>query len=145
MLRKSTMKQNNLLRVYMKLEQHSYSGQMGFRNIEEGEGEGASSRWEWKDEENSSFQCWICSSDHSAIHTQQPCQCLSKHIYPHWTHFLVIHVLFFLNTAYQNGRIKWGKVWCNPFNSHVSACDLASCTHSPTHARSHITFFRSLI
>lgn len=30
------MKQNNLLRVYMKLEQQSYSGLMGFRNTEEG-------------------------------------------------------------------------------------------------------------
>lgn len=30
-VKKSTMKQNNLLRVYMKSEQHNYSGQMGFR------------------------------------------------------------------------------------------------------------------
>lgn len=127
------MKQNNFLRVYMKSEQHRYSGQMGFGNKEEEEGE---SRWEWKDEENSSFQCGVCSSDHSAI----ACQCRSKCIYPHWMHFLIIHVFLFFpfKAAYHNGRIKWRKVWCIPSNSHASAlCDSASCTHSLRFTHSH--------
>lgn len=32
------MKENNLFGMYMKLEQQSYLGQMGFRNIEDQEG-----------------------------------------------------------------------------------------------------------
>lgn len=91
----------------------------------------------------------LCSSDHSAIETQRPRQCRSKCTYPNWMPFsrhtrfsiFVFFCFVFLDTAYQNGRIKWRKVWCIPFNSHLSAfCDSASCTHSLTDSQSQHSF-----
>lgn len=103
------MKQNNLLRVYMKLEQHSYSGQMGFRNMEEGEGEGASSKVGMK--RRGKLKISVLD-----IFLQTTVQSkLSDPVFPNTcalTECIFSSYMFccFYNTAYQNGRIKWRKV-----------------------------------
>lgn len=131
MLRKSTMKQNNLLRVYMKLEQQSYLGQMGFQErggrgrVKEHLGGNEKMR------KTQSFQCWICSADHSAVETQRPFSVqIQIHVPSMKAYFH--HTLFFSQTAYQNGRTKMEKGVMHSFQLPCKC--LASCTSSPTYS-----------
>lgn len=113
------MKQNNLFRVYMKLEQHSYSGQMGFGNTEErvrvkehhlGGNE--------KTRKTQVFSAGYVLQTTVQLKLSHPVSVvpnaytLTECIFSSYVFFVFFFSFFFslLNTAYQNGRIKWRKV-----------------------------------
>lgn len=77
------MKQNNLLREYMKLEQHSYSGQMGSRNIEEGGRVKERLGGNEKTRKTQVFSAGYVLQTTVQSKLSDPCQCRSKCIYPH--------------------------------------------------------------
>lgn len=111
MLRKSTIKQNNLLRVYMKLEQQSYSGQMGFRNIEEGGRVKEHLGGNEKTRKTEVFSAGYVLQTTVQSKLSDPFSVVPNAYTFTECIFLVVHVLFsFENTAYQNGRIQWRKM-----------------------------------
>ena len=104
------MKQNNLLRVYMKLEQQSYSGQMGFRNVEE---TGRVKEHLGGNEKTRKTQVFSAGYVLQTTVQSKLCDPLPFSVVPNaytLTECIFSYVCFLFNTAYPNGRIQWRKV-----------------------------------